>query len=143
MKKTAVVCSAAIAAAAVAILFYSPAVESVFSQQKRSPRQSSQEKEYVAVRKIIYDRRTKTLRLPDAQELDDLVRDLGRLTDMSTEGLERFPLKGGGEGMDLDGRFGGVMLARARPDGSSEVRCVFSFEEGAAFLGIEEKISDR
>lgn len=121
--------------------------ERASSQQRRTVRpvtdETTQEKQYVATRKIIFDKETKTLRFPDAQELDSLVADLRKMTNRSTEGLRRFALKGGGEGVDLDGRFQGVFLARPRPDGSSEVRCVFSFEEGASFLGLEERITDR
>jgi hypothetical protein len=133
-------------ACAVVALFQYPA-ERVSSQQRRNVRQTVaepvQEEEYVATRKIIFDRETSALRVPNAEELDALVADLKRLTDRSTDGLRRFPLKGGGEGMDLDGKFGGVMLARAKADGTSEIRCVFSFEEGASFLGLEEKTDDR
>jgi hypothetical protein len=40
--------------------------------------------------------------------------------------------------MDLDGRFGGVVLGRAKDDGTTEIRCVFTMEEAVAFLGLEE-----
>jgi hypothetical protein len=40
--------------------------------------------------------------------------------------------------VDLGGGFGGVMLARPAADGSWETLCVFTFEEGAAFLGLVE-----
>ncbi|HEX2268684.1 MAG TPA: hypothetical protein VHH35_04080, partial [Pyrinomonadaceae bacterium] len=39
---------------------------------------------------------------------------------------------------DLEGGFGGVMLARPSDDGGWETRCVFTFEEGTEFLGIVE-----
>jgi hypothetical protein len=42
----------------------------------------------------------------------------------------------GGVTARLDKAFGGVMLARPRSDGSIETRCVFTFEEGADFLGL-------
>ena len=33
---------------------------------------------------------------------------------------------------------GGVVLARPNADGTFETRCVFTLEEGAAFLGLVE-----
>jgi hypothetical protein len=44
--------------------------------------------------------------------------------------------KTGGRMAVLGGGFAGVMLARPRTDGTYETRCVFSFEEGAEFLGL-------
>ena len=133
--------------ASVAVAFAMSVAEPASSQQRREARtgtgEAVQEKQYVATRRIVFDKETRTLRFPDAQELDTLVANLKRMTDRSTDGLKRFPLAGGGEGVDLDGRFAGVFLARPRPDGSSEVKCVFSFEEASSFLGIEEKVSDR
>lgn len=124
--------------------FYSPSAEKVSSQQiRRTVKSDEPQTEYVATRKIIFDRDAKILRFPTAEEVDKLVSDLKRLTDRSTENLKRMPLKNGGEGIDLDGRFGGVMLARSRPDGSSEIKCVFDFEEGARFLGLVEADTTR
>jgi len=42
--------------------------------------------------------------------------------------------------MGLEGRFGGVVLGRAHADGTTEVRCVFTMEEAAEFLGLEEDL---
>jgi hypothetical protein len=42
----------------------------------------------------------------------------------------------GGVTAKLDKAFGGVVLARPKADGSFETRCVFTFEEGAEFLGL-------
>jgi hypothetical protein len=42
----------------------------------------------------------------------------------------------GGVTAKLDKAFGGVVLARPKADGSIETRCVFTFEEGAEFLGL-------
>ena len=38
--------------------------------------------------------------------------------------------------VDLDGGFGGILLARPNDDGTWETRCVFTLEEGAEFLGL-------
>ena len=42
--------------------------------------------------------------------------------------------------MDLAGGFAGVLLARPNDDGTWETRCVFTVEEGAAFLGFVEEV---
>lgn len=134
---------AVLAVSGVAFL-YNPSAKKVSSQQiRRTVKSDEPQTEYVATRKIIFDRESKALRLPTADEVAKLVADLRRLTDRSTDNLKRIPLKNGGEGVDLDGRFGGVMLARAKPDGSSEVKCVFDFEEGAQFLGLVESDTTR
>ena len=144
MNKKYVVCiSLAALMASVAIFFWNPSLETVSSQQRRVVKSDEQQTEYVATRKIVFDRESKTLRYPDQAELTRLVTDLKRMTDQSEANLRRFQLADGGEGVDLDGRFGGVMLARPRPDGSMETRCVFNFEEGAQFLGLAEAGNDR
>ena len=40
--------------------------------------------------------------------------------------------------MNLEDRFGGVVLGRATADGGTEVRCVFTLEEATDFLGLTE-----
>ncbi len=52
----------------------------------------------------------------------------------STEGLEPFPLPGGGRGFSLDGRFQHVLMARALPDGGFEFACVDQPQAAAEFL---------
>jgi hypothetical protein len=71
---------------------------------------------YAATRAIAMDSVTGKYRKPNAAEIDRLVSD--------------------GVTARLDKAFGGVMLARPRSDGSIETRCVFTFEEGADFLGL-------
>jgi hypothetical protein len=66
------------------------------------------------------------------------VESLATLASRETAGLVESASVGGGVAVDLDGGFGGVMLARPSADGSWETRCVFTFEEGAAFLGLVE-----
>jgi len=46
------------------------------------------------------------------------------------------PQASGAVTVDLEGGFGGVLLARPGEDGVWETRCVFTIEEGADFLGL-------
>jgi len=104
------------------------------------PRNSSQakQKKFKATKEIVLDPATGQLRKPTAEETDLMVEQISKLTNRSTEGLRVEQSAQGGEMMDLDGRFGGVVLGRAKPDGSTEVRCVFTMEEAVTFLGLEE-----
>ncbi len=43
--------------------------------------------------------------------------------------------------MKLDGEAAPVMIARPNADGTTEVLCVTSFEEAAAFLGLVEDVA--
>jgi len=43
--------------------------------------------------------------------------------------------------VDLNGGYNGVLLGRPGNDGSFETMCVFTFEEGAEFLGLVEDTS--
>ena len=47
-------------------------------------------------------------------------------------------LANGTKAVNIDGRFQSVMLARPNEDGTSELRCVTTFEEAAEFLGLVE-----
>ena len=92
---------------------------------------------FKATRDIAVDSVTGKFRKPNAAEIKKLVGDLRSMTKhpvatamTSTAGDT------GGITAKLDGQFGGVVLARPRADGSFETRCVFTFEEGAAFLGL-------
>jgi hypothetical protein len=104
------------------------------------PRNSSQakQKKFKATKEIVLDQATGQLRKPTAEETDLMVEQISKLTNRSTEGLTVQPAAQGGEMMDLDGRFGGVVLGRGRADGTTEIRCVFTMEEAVAFLGLEE-----
>jgi hypothetical protein len=73
---------------------------------------------YTATRAIAVDSATGKYRKPDAAEMTGTAGKTGGIT------------------AKLDQSFGGVMLARPRADGSIETRCVFTFEEGAEFLGL-------
>jgi hypothetical protein len=111
-----------------------------------SPAASAQQgraKKYVATREITVDRQSGQLRLPTAEETQELVDRLVAMTDRSTDGLEATTLANGTTRVDLQGRFASVMLARPNPDGTSEVRCVNSFAEAADFLGLVEEPSQQ
>jgi hypothetical protein len=104
------------------------------------PRKSSQAapKKYRATKEIILDKATGTLRKPTQEETDAMVAQISSLTNRSTEGLNTTSSANGTQMVDLQGRMGSVVLGRATADGGTEVRCVFTFEEGADFLGLEE-----
>ena len=106
----------------------------------RNPSKASQ-KRYVATKEIIRDKTTGNLRKPTTEETDAMVDQLKTLTNRSTEGLTATQHPNGMTSMSLEGRFGGVVLGRDNADGTTEVRCVFTMEEAAEFLGLEETTS--
>lgn len=95
-------------------------------------------KTYVGTREIVVDQETGRARKPTYEETQELVATLATLTNRSSEGLTVETRGDGVKQVDLQGRFGSVTLARPKGDGTMEVLCVTSFEEGAAFLGLEE-----
>lgn len=113
-----------------------------------SPAASAQQnerrnKKYVATRQITIDQQTGTLRLPTPEETQALVDNLIALTNRSTEGLQSVALPSGAVRVDLQDRFELVTVARPNPDGTTEIRCVASFEEAADFLGLVEDLSQQ
>lgn len=96
------------------------------------------QKRYKATRRIVVDPQTGQLRLPNQQEIDKTVESLATLAKRSTDDLQEVSVNPGGVAVDLDSGFAGVMLARPNADGTWETKCVFTFEEGAEFLGIVE-----
>ena len=94
-------------------------------------------KKYVATRDITVDKQTGQLRRPTAEETEALVAQLTAMTNQSAEGLQQ---TSGTNGVfvDLQDRFQSTVLARPNPDGTSEMRCVTTFEEAAEFLGLVE-----
>jgi hypothetical protein len=97
-------------------------------------------KKYKATRPIVVDSQTGELRLPTSEELQQTVDTLATLTARNTDVAPTASATPGWSTLDLDGGFAGVMLARPNDDGSLETRCVFTFEEGAAFLGLVEDV---
>lgn len=93
--------------------------------------------EYTATRAIAVDSATGKFRKPNAAEIEKLVADLKAMTRHPVAtAMTSTARNTGGITAKLDGQFGGVVLARPRADGSIETRCVFTFEEGAEFLGL-------
>jgi hypothetical protein len=105
------------------------------------PRNSSQAspKKYKATKEIIFDKATGTVRKPTADETDAMVSQISVLTNRSSEGLTVKQGPNGMKSVDLEGRSNAVTLGRANADGTTEIRCVFSVEEAAEFLGLEEE----
>jgi hypothetical protein len=93
---------------------------------------------YTATRPLVIDQRTGRARMPTETELAATVESLAELANRDTSGVTQAIAAGGAVAADLDGGFGGVMLARPSADGTWETLCVFTFEEGAAFLGLVE-----
>ena len=96
----------------------------------------SRGKSYKATRDITIDKQTGKLRKPDAEEIAELVSTLEELTRRPDAGLESEALSTGGHAMSLDGGYQGVFLVRPNADGTYETKCVFTFDEGAEFLGL-------
>jgi hypothetical protein len=105
------------------------------------PRSSSEasQKKYKATKEIILDKDTGTLRKPTQEETDAMVNQISVLTNRSSEGLTVNQSPNGMKSVNLEGRSNSVTLGRANADGTTEIRCVFSIEEAAAFLGLEEE----
>src|SRR5215210_7207841 len=90
-------------------------------------------KQYKGTRAIIVDAATGQLRLPTQQEVDQAVKSISSLVPRPVEEAQERTVLSGAIAISLDG--GGVVLARPNGDGTFETRCVFTFEEGADFLG--------
>jgi hypothetical protein len=98
---------------------------------------------YTATRAIAMDSATGKYRKPNAAEVQKMVADLKSLTRQPEAVAMTATARGtGGVTARLNKEFGGVMLARPRPDGSLETRCVFTFEEGAEFLGLVARATE-
>lgn len=92
---------------------------------------------YTATRAIAMDSATGKYRKPNAAEIEKLVAELKAMTRQPVAtAMTSTARDTGGITAKLDKAFGGVVLARPRADGSFETRCVFTFEEGAEFLGL-------
>ena len=105
------------------------------------PRNSSQAspKKYRATKEIVLDKTTGKVRKPTQEETDAMVSRISVLTNRSSEGLSVNQSPNGMKSVDLQGRFNSVTLGRANADGTTEIRCVFSIQEAADFLGLEEE----
>lgn len=95
------------------------------------------QKRFKATREIVVDKQTGQRRMPTQEEIDQTVANLSELANRP-EDLPETQGAGNAVVVDLAGGYNGVMLARPTEDGNWETRCVFTFEEGADFLGLVE-----
>jgi hypothetical protein len=98
----------------------------------------SKAKHYKATRAFVVDKVNGAVRMPTQQEVDEVVANLTALAQKPEDSLTQTTQSSGAVSVDLDGGFAGIILARPAADGSMETRCVFTLEEGIAFLGIVE-----
>jgi hypothetical protein len=98
---------------------------------------------YTATRAIAMDSTTGKYRKPNAAEVKELVAELKAMTRQPVAtAMVSTAHNTGGVTAKLDKAFGGVVLARPMADGSIETRCVFTFEEGAEFLGLVANVTN-
>ena len=100
-------------------------------------------KHYKGTRAFVVDKETGAVRMPTQQEVDEVVANLTALGQRPAENLQQTPQSNGAVAIDLDGGFGGILLARPNADGTWETKCVFTLEEGAEFLGLVEDTTIR
>jgi hypothetical protein len=96
---------------------------------------ASQAKRYRATRPLVAGGPSGAVRMPTQQEIDQTIGSLSALAQTASDSLTRTSVSGA-VALDLAGGYAGVMLARPNDDGTWETRCVFSLEEGVAFLGL-------
>jgi hypothetical protein len=109
------------------------------SPASQAPPAAARAKKYRATSPIVRDQATGQRRMPTDAEVTQLVANLSTLTQRS-ESLPEASGAVGGVSIDLAGGYNGVVLAKANEDGSFETLCVFTFDEGVAFLGLEPVI---
>ena len=98
---------------------------------------------YKGTRAFVVDKASGAVRMPTQQEVDEVVANLSALGQRPAETLQQTPQSNGSVAVDLDGGFGGILLARPNEDGTWETKCVFTLEEGAEFLGLVEDTTIR
>ena len=97
--------------------------------------EANAKEKWVGKKAIIVDANTGKLRRPTAEETADLVRSLKQLTRKPSNNGVTF-----GDGTrqgNVNGASASVVIGRPRTDGTVETLCVQTFEEAAAFLGLE------
>src|SRR4051812_41174462 len=114
------------------------AVAIVAFAQSGNSNTNSKSKKYVATKEIIFDAATNSLRKPTDSETDAMIAQISAVTNRTTDGLTARTLSNGTKQINLQGRYGAVLLGRANADGSTETRCVTSMAEAAEFLGLAE-----
>ena len=99
-----------------------------------------QQKKYKATRAIVKDKETGEVRLPTPEELQQTIDSLASLTHRDvTAAAPAATAVSGWSALGVSAA-AGVFVARPNEDGTMETRCVFTFEEAAAFLGLVEEI---
>lgn len=139
---------AAVAAAAVVVAVLAHTESTLANPQAPASVAASQasdstprnQRRYRATRRLVVDRETGQPRMPTTEEIEELVANLTTLTKRPDGDVPQIAAAGGGTVADLEGGFAGVMLGRPNDDGTFETRCVFTFEEGAEFLGLVEVV---
>jgi hypothetical protein len=98
----------------------------------------SKAKKYKATQAYVVDQETGAVRLPTQEEIAETVQALISLGQRPAGEVPQAASASGGTLIDFAGGSGGVLLAKPNEDGTFETRCVFTVEEGAAFLGLVE-----
>ena len=128
-------CMVGVAVVAIAIVGLAPSRGVVASQDAPS---SAKGKKYVATRDITVDKATGALRKPTTAETQELVDTLTAMLRGTTEAVTPVTLPSGVMEINLAGHPAPVMLARPNADGTTEIRCVTTFQEALDFLGLVE-----
>ena len=140
------VCSVLLATQAYAgakMISGSPRAEKVnaANASRRIAAQSASREKWTGTKAIIFDAETKSLRKPTAVEVAQMVQSLRQLTSRPARISPRIVTNGVQQG-DINGAFAQVLVARARPDGSVETKCVQTFDEAAEFLGLQPEAAE-
>jgi hypothetical protein len=93
---------------------------------------------WVGKKSIVKDAATGQYRRPTQAEATAMVRSLKQLT-ARPEAINASLLPGGTRQGTINGAFSNVVIGRPKADGTIETLCVQTFEEAAAFLGLESE----
>ena len=135
-----IVLATAIIVAAIARTNVAASTVSATSADQGTQTAPGQQKKYKATRAIIKDKDTGEVRLPTAEELQQTIDSLASLTQRDINAASATPTAVAGWSALGVSPATGIFVARANEDGTMETRCVFTFEEAAAFLGLVEDI---
>lgn len=83
------------------------------------------------------------VRVPTTEEATALAASLKGMLDRSGAGVTTAKRKNGTRMATLDATYGSVVLTRPTSDGGVETRCVTTFEEAVAFLGLASAQEDQ
>jgi hypothetical protein len=135
--------SALVAALTLTVAISGPAVASAepgASGPSNPTAIQARQKNYRATRPFVIDQQTGEARLPTESEIAELAANLAKFVNRDDTDLQPIVTETNGIAIDQEG-FGSVVLARPTSDGGWETNCVFTIEEGLAFLGIVEDAS--